>query len=104
MDATAIAQTLSNAALAGLLDATVLNAAAAAGASPMALLQENACAPNLGLLAGGAGTLGVSWSFALPGFGQSSADPVQRLLASLEKAMSVPGVTTPVKSSTDRPQ
>lgn len=76
------AQALSNAALGGVPDAAVLNAA---GASPMALLQGNAGTPNLSLLAGSAGALGIPGSFTLPAFGQPSADPVQSFMASLEK-------------------
>ncbi|KAG8920251.1 hypothetical protein FRC01_000857 [Tulasnella sp. 417] len=77
-------QQYGGAALAGVPDATVLNAAAAS-ASPMTLLQGTTEAQNLSLLVGGAGIPGVPGSFALPGFGQPPADPVQSFRASLEK-------------------
>ncbi|KAG9044767.1 hypothetical protein FS837_007561 [Tulasnella sp. UAMH 9824] len=72
---------LGSAALTGVPDATVLNAASA---GPIALLQGTAEAQNLSLIGGGAGGLGVPGSFALP-FAQPSADPVQSFMASLEK-------------------
>lgn len=95
------AQALSNAALGGVPDASVLNAAA--GASPMALLQGNAGTPSLSLLAGGAGALGVPGSFALPAFGQPSADPVQSFMASLEKVATqdIPQIETFARNALD---